>query len=102
LDAFGSLPPVAGRRGAKFFKGILRTLCRGRMVTETVPVEIPAEILQLAEQSGISREKMSALLRDFAVLDILASSSKLTKKDALKLSHQIKASAWKRLKPFAH
>ena len=72
------------------------------MVTETVPVEIPAEILQLAEQSGISREKMSALLRDFAVLDILASSSQLTKKDALKLSHQIKASAWKRLKPFAH
>ena len=64
-------------------------------------MEIPAEILQLAERSGISREKMSALLRDFAVLDILASSSRLTKKDAAKLSRKIKVSAWKRLKPFA-
>jgi len=73
-----------------------------RMVTETVPVEIPAEILQLAERSGISREKMSALLRDFAVLEILASSSKLTKKNAEKLSREIKASAWKRLRPYAH
>ncbi len=74
----------------------------GRMVTETVPVEIPVEILQLAERSGISREKMRALLRDFAVLEVLASSSKLTKKDAEKLSHEIKASAWKRLRPYAH
>jgi len=72
------------------------------MVTETVPVEIPAEILQLAERSGISREKMSALLRDFAVLDILASSSRLTKKDAEKLSREVKVSAWKRLRPSAH
>ncbi len=72
------------------------------MVTETVPVEIPTEILQLAERSGISWEKMSALLRDFAVLEILASSSKLTKKDAEKLSRQIKVSAWKRLRSYAH
>lgn len=72
------------------------------MVSETVPVEIPAEILQLAERSGISREKMSALLSDFAVLDIMASSSKLTKKDAEKLSREIKVSAWKRLSSYAH
>jgi hypothetical protein len=72
------------------------------MVTETVPVEIPTEILQLAERSGISREKMSALLRDFAVLDIIASSAKLTKKDAEKLSREIKVSAWKRLSPYTH
>ena len=65
-------------------------------------MEIPAEILQLAERSGISREKMSALLRDFAVLGILASSSRLTKKDAEKLSRKIKVSAWKRLNPYAH
>jgi hypothetical protein len=69
------------------------------MVTETVPVEIPAEILQLAERSGISRDKMSALLREFAVLEILASSSTLTKKDAEKLAREIKISAWKRLRP---
>jgi hypothetical protein len=67
------------------------------MVTETVSVEIPAEILQLAERSGISREKMSALLRDLAMLEILASSSNLTKKNAEKLSREIKVSAWKRL-----
>jgi hypothetical protein len=74
----------------------------GRMVTEIVPVLIPAEILQLAERSGISREMMSALLRDFAMLEILASSSKLTKKDVDKLSREIKVSAWKRLRPYAH
>lgn len=72
------------------------------MVTETVPVEIPAEILQLAERSGISREKMRALLRDFAVLEVLASSSKLTKRTAEKLSREIKVSAWKRIRPYAH
>ena len=72
------------------------------MATETVPVEIPAEVLQLAERNGISREKISALLRDFAVLDVLASSSRLTKRDAEKLSRKIKLSAWKRLKPYAH
>jgi hypothetical protein len=72
------------------------------MVTETVPVEIPIEILRIAERSGLSREKMSALLRDFAMLDVLASSSKLTKKDAEKLSRKIKISAWKRLKLYAH
>ena len=53
-------------------------------------------------RNGISREKMSALLRDFAVLDVVASSSKLTKKDAGKLSHKIKIAAWKRLKLYAH
>jgi len=72
------------------------------MVTETVPVEIPIEILQLAQRSGISREKMSALLRDFAILDVLASSSKLTRRDAEKLSREIKVSVWKRLRPSAH
>ena len=65
-------------------------------------MEIPTEILQIAKRSGISRERMSALLRDFAVLEILTSSSKLTKKDAEKLSRKIKVSAWKRLKPYAH
>ena len=74
----------------------------GTMVTETVPVEIPAEILELAERSGISREKMSALLRSFAVLEVLASSSKLSKKDADKLSREIKIAAWKRLSPYKH
>ena len=68
-----------------------------RMVTEILPVEIPAEILELAERSGISREKMSVLLRSFAVLEVLASSSRLSKKDAEKLSSEIKISAWKRL-----
>lgn len=85
-----------------FFKEPRHALSCGRMVTETVPVKIPAEILQLAERSGISREKMSALLRDFAVLEILASSCKLTKKEAEKLSREIKVSAWKRLRPYAH
>lgn len=72
------------------------------MVTETVPVEIPVEVLELAERSGISREKMVGLLRDFAVLEVLATSSTLTKKDAQKLSHEIKFSAWKRLTSYAH
>jgi hypothetical protein len=71
------------------------------LVTETIPVEIPAEIFQLAERNGISREKMSRILRDFAVLEVLASSSKLAKKDADKLSHEIKTLAWKRLRPYA-
>ena len=74
----------------------------GSMVAEIVPVEIPAEILQLAERSGISREKMSMLLKSFAVLEVLASSSKLSKKDAEKLSREIKISAWKRLSQYKH
>ncbi len=85
-----------------FFKELRHALSCGTMVTETVPVQIPAEILRLAERSGISREKMSALLRDFAVLEVLASSSKLTKKDVEKLSREIKVSAWKRLRPYTH
>jgi hypothetical protein len=70
------------------------------MVTETVPVEIPTEILELAERSGISREKISVLLRSFVVLEVLASSSKLSKKDAETLSREIKISAWKRLSQY--
>ena len=100
----GSLRIGLGLRQATlrtFFKDPGHVLSCGKMVTETVPVEIPAEILLLAERSGISREKMSALLRDFAVLDIVASSSKLTKKDAEKLSREIKVSAWKRLNPYS-
>jgi len=89
-------------RERTFFKGPRHALSRGSMVTETVSVEIQAEILQLAKRSGISREKMSALLRDFAMLEIFASSSNLTKKDAEKLSREIKVSAWKRLRPYAH
>jgi hypothetical protein len=85
-----------------FFKEGGNVFDCGRMVTEIVPVEIPVEILQLAERSGISREKMSALLRDFAVLDVMASSSKLTRKEAERLSREIKVSAWKRLSPYTH
>ena len=70
------------------------------MVTEILPVEIPAEILQLAQRSGISRDKISMLLRSFAVLEVLISSSKLGKKDAERLSREIKISAWKRLSPY--
>ena len=57
---------------------------------------------KLPSEAASLRERMSALLRDFAVLEILTSSSKLTKKDAEKLSRKIKVSAWKRLKPYAH
>ena len=74
----------------------------GSMVTEIVPVKIPAEILELAERSGISREKLSMLLSSFAVIEVLVSSSKLRKKDAEKLSREIKISAWKRLNPYKH
>jgi hypothetical protein len=82
-----------------FRESDIAVLC-GSMVTVTVPVEIPAEILELAERSGISRERMSALLRSFAVLEVLASSSKLSMKDAEKLSSEIKISAWKRLSQY--
>ena len=72
------------------------------MVTETVNVEIPKEILDLATRSGISRDKISTLLRSFAILEVVASTSKLTKKDAERLSREIKVAAWKRLKPYKH
>jgi hypothetical protein len=72
------------------------------MVTETVNVEIPKEILDLATRSGISRDKISKLLRSFAVLEVVASTSKLTKRDAEKLSREIKVAAWKRLNPYRH
>lgn len=85
-----------------FFKESPHPTSRESMVTETVPVEIPIEILELAERSGLSREKMSSLLKSFAVLEVLASSSKLSKKDAEKLAREIKVSAWKRLKPYKH
>ena len=72
------------------------------MVTETVNVEIPKEILDLATRSGISRDKISKLLRSFAVLEVVASTSKLTKRDAEKLSREIKVTAWKRLNSYRH
>ena len=68
-----------------FFKEQGHVLSCGRMVTETVPVEMPAEVLRLAERSGISREKIGALLRDVE-----------------RLSREMRVSAWKRLSPYAH
>jgi hypothetical protein len=50
----------------------------------------------------IKRRKMGVLLRDFAVLEVLAPSSSLTKKDAEELSREIKTSSWKRLRAYAH
>ncbi len=86
-----------------FFRELGHAISCGSMVTEAVPVdEIPAEILELAERNGLSREKMSALLRDFAVLEVLVSSSRLSKKDAERLSREIKISAWKRLRLSNH
>ncbi len=67
------------------------------MASETVQVRIPKEILDLAARSGLSREKISRLMGSFAVLEVVASASKLSRKEAEKLSRQIKVAAWKRL-----
>jgi hypothetical protein len=63
-------------------------------------VRIPKEILDLAARSGVSREKISRIMGSFAILEVVASASKLSRKDAENLSHQIKVAAWKRLSLF--
>ena len=68
------------------------------MKAETIQVDLPKEIMRSAEEAGISRAKISEMLRSFAVMEITANLSKLDKKEAEKISKSIKASAWKTTK----
>ena len=68
------------------------------MKAETIPVEIPHDVLKLAEEKGISKEKLRETLKEFAMLEIVSALGKLDTKQAEKLSDEIKAMSWKKIK----
>ncbi|MBI3413382.1 MAG: hypothetical protein HY051_04880 [Candidatus Aenigmarchaeota archaeon] len=68
------------------------------MKNETIAVEIPKKILQIAESQGIGKEKISELMKSFAILEVTALTSKMSEKDVKNLSDDMKASAWKKVK----
>jgi len=65
---------------------------------ETMQIEIPKDILQKAKERGVDIVKFKDTVRTFALLDITARASKLSKGDATLLSKKIKSSAWKKIK----
>ena len=68
------------------------------MKSETIQVTIPKEIIKSAEKIGISKQDIKEMMRTFVILDITASLSKLSKKEARIISKKIKVSAWRKTK----
>ena len=68
------------------------------MKGEIVQVELPKSALDLAEENGLSKEKLGDILKQFAMLEIVGTLSKLDTKQAEKLSDEMKAASWKKIK----
>jgi len=65
---------------------------------ETIQITLPKEIIEEAKEAGVDMNRFKETLKTFALLDIIARTSKLSKKEALLLSKKIKFSAWKKIK----
>lgn len=65
---------------------------------ETIEISIPKELLEKAKERGVDLGRFKNTVKTFALLDITARSSKLSKKEAEVLSKKIKASTWKKVK----
>ena len=65
---------------------------------ETIQITLPKEILERAKESGVDINRFKETVKTFALIDLTARTSKLSKKDALILSRKIKSSAWKKIK----
>lgn len=67
-------------------------------MNETIQITLPKEILEKARERGVDIDSFKDTVKTFALLDITAKTSKLSKKDAESLSEKIKAIAWKKIK----
>jgi hypothetical protein len=65
---------------------------------ETIEISIPKELLDKAKERKIDLDRFKNTVKAFAIIDITARTSKLSRKEAEVLSKKIKASAWKKLK----
>jgi len=65
---------------------------------ETIEISIPKELLDKAKERKIDLDRFKNTVKAFAILDITARTSKLSRKEDEVLSKKIKASAWKKLK----
>jgi hypothetical protein len=65
---------------------------------ETIEISIPKELLDKAKERKIDLDRFKNTVKAFAILDITARTSKLSRKEAEVLSKKIKASARKKLK----
>lgn len=68
------------------------------IMNETIQITLPKEILEKARERGVDIDSFKDTVKTFALLDITAKTSKLSKKDAESLSEKIKAIAWKKIK----
>jgi type III secretion system FlhB-like substrate exporter len=64
---------------------------------EKMEISIPKEILEKAKERGVDIEKFKKVVNTFAILDITARASKLSREEAEKFSKRIKESAWKKI-----
>lgn len=65
---------------------------------EAIQISIPEEILKKAEKRGVNIESFKSTVNTFALLDLMARTSKLSKNQANEISEKMKASAWKKIK----
>jgi len=67
-------------------------------MAETIQIELPKELIEKAKNTGVNLEKFRKSVQNFAILDMTARTSKLSKKDALIISKKAKSSAWAKIK----
>ena len=65
---------------------------------ETIQITLPQEIIKKAEERGVDLDNFKNTVKTFAILDIIARTSKLSREQAEIISKKIKASAWKKVK----
>jgi hypothetical protein len=65
---------------------------------ESIEISIPRELLEKAKERGVNLDKFKTTVKTFALLDIMARTSKLSKNGTEVLSKRIKAMAWKKIK----
>lgn len=65
---------------------------------EAIEISIPKELLEKAKERGVNLDRFKNTVKTFALLDIMARTSKLSKNNAEVLSKKIKATAWKKIK----
>jgi len=65
---------------------------------ETIEISIPRELLEKAKERGVNLDRFKNTVKTFALLDIIARTSKLSKNGTEVLSKKIKAMAWKKIK----
>lgn len=66
------------------------------MKTLKLGLESPKDIVEHAKNRGVSIEDFKKSLQLFGTMQLVSETSKLTKKEAEKLSKDIKVEAWKK------